>query len=174
MRAAVRRLLVLPLLLAAGLVCAQEAALLEVRLGGGAGKRFGPAELAALPQTERVEKRSVGAGERADSAEVRWRGVLLRDILHAAGIEGLDRREQRRSGIAARASDGYVVLFSWGELFNARLGDNVLVVTAVDGKALPASEGPYALRSLSDIKSGPRHVKWLRQLDVFTLPTLPK
>lgn len=129
MRAAVRRLLVLPLLLAAGIACAQEAALLEVRLGGGAGKRFGPAELAALPQTERVEKR-----------------------------------------IAARASDGYVVLFSWGELFNARLGDNVLVVTAVDGKVLPASEAPYALRSLSDIKSGPRHVKWLRELEVFTLP----
>ena len=62
------------------------------------------------------------------------------------------------------------MLFSWGELFNARLGGSALVVISADGRPLPASEGPYALRSLSDIKSGPRHVKWLRQLDVFTAP----
>jgi DMSO/TMAO reductase YedYZ molybdopterin-dependent catalytic subunit len=166
----IARLWLLPLLLAAGIACAQEAAVLEVKVAGGPARRFGPAELAALPQAEIVEARSVGAGDRAEAAQVRWRGVLMRDILQAAGIERLDKREQRRSGVAARASDDYVVLFSWGELFNAKLGDNVLVVTAVDGKPLAASEGPYALRSLLDTRSGPRHVRWLRQLEVFTLP----
>jgi DMSO/TMAO reductase YedYZ molybdopterin-dependent catalytic subunit len=62
-----------------------------------------------------------------------------------------------------------VVVFSWSELYNARLGDNVLVVTSVDGKPLPPTEGAYALRSLPDTKSGPRHVKWLRRLEVSTV-----
>ncbi|MDN4060002.1 molybdopterin-dependent oxidoreductase [Massilia sp. YIM B02769] len=62
------------------------------------------------------------------------------------------------------------MLFSWGELYNARVGDKVLVITTMNGKPLPATEGPYALRSLSDTKSGPRHVKWLNRIEVFTVP----
>lgn len=172
------RLLGLSLLLSSGFALAQEAATLEVKVGASAPRRFGLAELAALPQAELVEARSIGAGKDgagkdgagATRAEVRWRGVLLRDLLDAAGMQDLERRALRRSAIVARATDDYVVLFSWGELFNARLGEHVLVITSVDGKPLLPSEGPYALRSLSDTKSGPRHVKWLRQLEVFTAP----
>lgn len=167
------RLLGLSLLLSSGFALAQEAATLEVKVGASAPRRFGLAELAALPQAELVEARSVGAGKDgagAARAEVRWRGVLLRDLLDAAGMQDLERRALRRSAIVARATDDYVVLFSWGELFNARLGEHVLVITSIDGRPLPPSEGPYALRSLSDTKSGPRHVKWLRQLEVFTAP----
>jgi DMSO/TMAO reductase YedYZ molybdopterin-dependent catalytic subunit len=158
----------LPLLLASGLAWSQQAAL-EVKVGEAAARRLGLGELAALPQTEIVEARSVGAGGAAQSEQVRWRGVLLRDVLDAAGMQALDKYALRRSAVVARATDGYAALFSWGELFNARLGDNVLVITAVDGRPLPASEGPYALRSLSDTKSGPRHVKWLQRLEVVTM-----
>lgn len=168
MRSAAHALL-LPLLLAAGLAAAQEA-VLEVKVGSGAPRRLGQAELAALPQTELVEARSVGSGARAEKAEVRWRGVLLRDVLDAAGIQDLDRYALRHSGVVARATDNYAALFSWGELYNAGGGDNVLVITAMNGKPLPASEGPYALRSLGDTRSGPRHVKWLSRVEVFTVP----
>lgn len=165
-----RHALCLPLLLAASVVFRQESATLEVRVGTAGPKQLTPADLAALPQTEIVEARTVGAEGSAETAQVRWRGVLLRHILDAAGLQELGRRDQRRSAVVARERDGYVVLFSWGELFNAKLGENVLVVTAADSKNLPASEGPYALRSLSDARSGPRHVKWLQQLEVITIP----
>jgi len=158
----------LPLLLAAGLAFAQDAGL-EVRVEATA-RRFTAAEIAALPQTELVETRSVGAGAKAEQAEVRHRGVLLRDLLDAAGVQKLDRHALRHSGVAARATDNYAVLFSWGELYNGRAGDNVLVITSMNGKPLPSSEGPYALRSLSDTKPGPRHVKWLNRIDFFTVP----
>ncbi|XYJ09029.1 molybdopterin-dependent oxidoreductase [Telluria sp. B2] len=46
----------------------------------------------------------------------------------------------------------------------------MLVITSMNGKPLPASEGPYALRSLLDTRSGPRHVKWLNRVEVFTVP----
>ena len=158
----------LPLLLAAGLAFAQDAGL-EVRVEATA-RRFTAAEIAALPQTELVETRSAGAGAKAEQAEVRYRGVLLRDLLDAAGVQKLDRHALRHSGVAARATDNYAVLFSWGELYNGRAGDNVLVITSMNGKPLPSSEGPYALRSLSDTKPGPRHVKWLNRIDFFTVP----
>lgn len=164
-----RAVLLFPLLLAAGLAFAQDAAL-EVKVGAAAARRFTQAEVAALPQTELVETRSVGGGAKAKQAEVRYRGVLLRDLLDAAGVQSLDRYALRHSGVAARATDNYAVLFSWGELYNARVGDNVLVITTMNGKPLPATEGPYALRSLSDTKSGPRHVKWLNRIEVFTVP----
>lgn len=164
-----RAALCLPLLLAAGLACAQDGAI-AVKVGEAAARRFTQAEIAALPQTELAETRSVGTGAKAEQAEVRWRGVLLRDLLDAAGVQKLDRYALRHSGVVARATDDYAVLFSWGELYNARPGDNVLVITSMNGKPLPASEGPYALRSLSDTKSGPRHVKWLNRIDFFTVP----
>jgi len=159
----------LPLLLAAGLAFAQDSGL-EVKIGEAAARRFTQAEIAALPQTELVETRGVGTGAKAEQAEVRYRGVLLRDLLDAAGVQKLDRYALRHSGVAARATDNYAVLFSWGELYNGRAGDHVLVITRVDGKPLPSSEGPYALRSLSDTKSGPRHVKWLNRIEFFTVP----
>nr|WP_308635844.1 molybdopterin-dependent oxidoreductase [Massilia brevitalea] len=158
-----------PLLLAAGLAFAQNSGV-EVKIGEAAARRFTGAEIAALPQTELVETRSVGAGAKTEQAEVRYRGVLLRDLLDAAGVQKLDRHALRHSGVAARATDSYAVLFSWGELYNGRAGDNVLVITSMNGKPLPPGEGPYALRSLSDTKPGPRHVKWLNRIDFFTVP----
>ncbi len=163
-----RNVVLAPLLLAAGLAFAQDAGL-EVRVEATA-RRFTAAEIGALPQTELVETRSVGAGAKTEQAEVRYRGVLLRDLLDAAGVQKLDRHALRHSGVAARATDNYAVLFSWGELYNGRAGDNVLVITSMNGKPLPSSEGPYALRSLSDTKPGPRHVKWLNRIDFFTVP----
>lgn len=163
-----RMTFLLPLLLAAGFAFAQDSGL-EVKVGAAA-RRFTAAEIAALPQAELVETRSVGAGAKAEQAEVRYRGVLLRDLLDAAGVQKLDRYALRHSGVAARATDNYAVLFSWGELYNARAGDSVLVITSVDGKPLPPAEGPYALRSLSDTRPGPRHVKWLNRIEFFTVP----
>jgi len=160
--------LLVPLLLVASLAFAQDSGL-EVKVGAAA-RHFTAAEIAALPQTELVETRSVGAGAKAEQAEVRYRGVLLRDLLDAAGVQKLDRYALRHSGVAARATDNYAVLFSWGELYNGRAGDNVLVIASVDGKPLPPAEGPYALRSLSDTRPGPRHVKWLNRIEFFTLP----
>ena len=163
-----RRAMMLPLLLAAQLALAQDAGL-EVKIGAST-RRFTQAEIAALPQTELVETRSVGAGDKAEAQALRWRGVLLRELLDAACLQKLDRYALRHTAVVARATDNYAALFSWGELYNGRAGYSVLVITALNGKPLPPSEGPYALRSLADTRSGPRHVKWLQRLEVITVP----
>ncbi len=42
----------------------------------------------------------------------------------------------------------------------------VLIVYQRDGVTLTEDEGPLALVSLKDTRPGPRHVKWLRSLEV--------
>jgi hypothetical protein len=60
-------------------------------------------------------------------------------------------------------------LFSWGELFNAAVGDQVLVIRSQDGTPLDALAGPLALRALADLRPGPRHVRNLCALRVRPL-----
>jgi hypothetical protein len=42
----------------------------------------------------------------------------------------------------------------------------VLVLFERDGKPLAPAEGPLALISGKDIRTGPRHVKWLQTVEV--------
>ena len=127
------------------------------------------AELAQMPQTEITVSHAVSSGQVHEAGKTSYRGVLLRELLEAARLREVARHDFRRMVVAARASDGYVALFTWGELFNTKLGDQVLVITSVDGKPLADAEGPYALRSLGDQRPGPRHVKWLKQIDVIRI-----
>lgn len=57
-------------------------------------------------------------------------------------------------------------MFSWSELFNAIAGENVPVLFERDGQSLPHAEGPLALLTADDLRTGPRHVKWLRAIEV--------
>ena len=100
---------------------------------------------------------------------MKWGGVLLRDVLAAADFREREQRDFRRTLFVARASDGYVALCTWGELYNTKADESILIITSQNGKPLPESQGPYPLRALGDIKPGPRHVNWLQQLDVSTV-----
>jgi hypothetical protein len=80
-------------------------------------------------------------------------------VLARAGFGAPMDRGARVGVIEAVATDGYRAVFSWGELFNSSLGDQVLVISTQDGKALDAAAGPLALRSLGDLRPGPRHVR---------------
>jgi len=57
-------------------------------------------------------------------------------------------------------------VFSWAELYLSPIGEGVLIVYQRDGAALTEDEGPLALVSFKDTRPGPRHVKWLRSLEV--------
>jgi DMSO/TMAO reductase YedYZ molybdopterin-dependent catalytic subunit len=94
------------------------------------------------------------------------RGVRLKAIIDKAKLVVTDHNTAKKTVVIATARDGYAVVFSWSELFNADAGDSVLVLFERDGQPLPASEGPLALISARDIRTGPRHVKWLERIEV--------
>ena len=108
------------------------------------------------------------AGAMGESSERKrsYTGVLLRDVLTSAKPVEKQRHDLRRSIVVATATDGYLAVFSWAELFLSPIGDGVLVVFERDGAPLPESEGPLALVSLRDTQPGPRHVKWLQKVDI--------
>jgi len=97
------------------------------------------------------------------------RGVLLRDILEQAKLKALTPRDFRKMAVIAKATDGYVAIFSWGEIFDSEVGDHVIVYFRKDGAPLGVEEGQIALISTTDKRTGPRHVRWLNAIEVRQL-----
>lgn len=94
------------------------------------------------------------------------KGVLLRDILEKAVVDAPDHNDVKKMAIIASASDGYKVVFSWSEIFNSLNGEGVIVFFEKNGKPLDDDEGRIAMVSTKDTKTGPRHVKWLNNIEV--------
>ena len=110
------------------------------------------------------------ARERGMVEQRGYAGVRLADLLQQADIRQDARHALRRTYVVASARDGYVAVFSWGELFNSALGAGVLVVFGRDGEPLRDGEGDIALISLADQRPGARHVKWLSKIEVRRIP----
>ncbi|MDO8066993.1 molybdopterin-dependent oxidoreductase [Janthinobacterium sp. SUN206] len=107
-------------------------------------------------------------GDKAETI-TSYKGVLLRDILDKAVLDAPGHNDVKKLAIIATATDGYAVVFSWGELYNAPAGEGVIVYYEKNGKALDDNDGEIALISAKDIRTGPRHVKWLNGIEVRKL-----
>lgn len=94
------------------------------------------------------------------------KGVLLRDILEKAAVVSHEHNDVKKMAIIATASDGYKVVFSWSEIFNSPVGDGVIVFFEKDDKLLGDDEGRIAMISTKDTRTGPRHVNWLKEIEV--------
>ncbi|KAF2331050.1 molybdopterin-dependent oxidoreductase [Flavobacterium ginsenosidimutans] len=92
------------------------------------------------------------------------KGVLLKDILEKAKIKQEDHKD-RNFYIVARASDNYKATFSWAELFNNPTGENTFILFEENGK--PVKNGEMIAICKNDIKTGPRHVYWLKSIEVY-------
>jgi hypothetical protein len=92
------------------------------------------------------------------------KGVLLKDILEKAKIRQKGHKD-RNFYIVARASDDYKATFSWAEIFNNPTGENTYVLFEENGK--PVKSGEMILICKNDIKTGPRHVYWLKSIEVY-------
>ncbi len=92
------------------------------------------------------------------------KGVLLKDILEKAKIKQINHKD-RNFYIVARAADDYKATFSWAELFNNPTGEHTYVIFEENG--LPIKQkGDMILICTNDIKTGPRHVFWLKSIEV--------
>ena len=153
-----------------GAVQAAEPVLLQV--GGMVQQRLqlSAQELRALPLKDYTEKRSVIVDGREVTQTLTLRGIPLRQLLDRAGLAS-DRHSVRRAYVLLTAQDGYQTTFSWGELYNTRLGDDVLVLLQHGDEDLLARDGLPSLRALQDLRPGPRHVRWLTSVEVLLAPS---
>jgi DMSO/TMAO reductase YedYZ molybdopterin-dependent catalytic subunit len=98
-----------------------------------------------------------------------FKGVTLREILDKAVVVAPGHNDTKKMIIIAGASDGYKVVYSWTEVFNSPVGEGVMVFYEKDGQPLGDDEGRIAMVSTKDLRTGPRHVKWLQSIEVRQL-----
>lgn len=99
----------------------------------------------------------------------RYRGVLLKELIDLAGLRCDSPGDFKRMVMIASAHDGYAVTFSWHELFNTPVGEQVLVACECGGQPLDAEHGAPVLFCGADIHSAPRHVKRLARIETRVL-----
>jgi hypothetical protein len=90
--------------------------------------------------------------------------VLLKDILAKAEIDAESPKVLSKYYVECVASDNYKIVFSWNEIFNSDLGNNILVITQKDGENLESYEDRIAIISASDRATGRRHLKGLQKV----------
>ncbi|HEY2000248.1 molybdopterin-dependent oxidoreductase [Paraburkholderia sp.] len=98
-----------------------------------------------------------------------YRGVRLTDLVEQAGLRNDAPGDFKRMVFVAVAQDGYAVSFSWHELFNTPVGEQVLIAYECDGQPLSVEDGAPVLYSGADIMAAPRHLKRLARVVVHLL-----
>ena len=91
-------------------------------------------------------------------------GVLLKDILTAIPFNNENPKVLSEYFIECEATDGYIVLFSWNEIFNSETGKHVMVVVSKNGTNASQLDDRIALVSPTDQATGRRYVKWLNRI----------
>ncbi|MCL2830657.1 MAG: molybdopterin-dependent oxidoreductase [Betaproteobacteria bacterium] len=128
---------------------------------------LGVAELRRFP-LQRIGETNLVCQSGAEAGKLEnFVGVRLRDILEKATIISREHNDLKKTIIIATASDGYKAVFSWNELFNSPLGEGVIVFFEKNGAPLDDIEGRLAMVSMQDLRTGPRHVRWLQGIEVL-------
>lgn len=157
-----RSLAIVSFLVMPGLAAAQDGVTLRVVLPGGA-VELRPADLAQLPR-DSVRTRI------HDEPEHWFGGHSLIAILRRAGARvDTVRGPALAQYVVAEATDGYRVLFSLGELAPSLGNQRVLLVDSVDGRPLPAEDGPWRLVVPAEMHP----TRWARQVVTLRLAAAP-
>ncbi|QGZ58738.1 molybdopterin-dependent oxidoreductase [Paraburkholderia acidiphila] len=98
-----------------------------------------------------------------------YRGARLTDLLEAAQLRNDVHGDFKRMVFLAVGHDGYFVTFSWHELFNTPVGQQVIVAYECGDTTLDAQQGAPVLFSGADLVPAPRHVKRLARIEARVL-----
>jgi len=124
----------------------------------------GPAKTLTItsPDWADLPKTTVRATNGHDKTTSTYSGVLLRDLLHQAGVPSGEALRGRDLAACVRltAKDGYVAVFALGELDPSIRDEDVLVADTKDGKPLADNRGPLQLIVPAD----KRPARWIRML----------
>lgn len=96
-------------------------------------------------------------------------GIPIKTLLEKVEFDVASPKDLSQFYLVFEATDGYQVVYSWNEIFNTPVGDNVYVLTKADGVRLDAMEQRIAVASMSDMRTGRRYVKGFNKITVKRL-----
>lgn len=94
------------------------------------------------------------------------KGVLLKEVLQKAEIMNDSPKVLSEFYFQCKAADGYLVVYSWNELFNSPTGETVFLVTSKNGIKISDLDESILMVSSKDYKTGRRYVKALTSIEV--------
>ena len=97
------------------------------------------------------------------------KGFLLKDLLATADFQTAKPRELNEFYFVLIASDNYKVVFSWNEIFNTEIGNNLYVITEKEGKRIKEMDERILVIATTDFKTGRRYIKGLDKIVVKRL-----
>ena len=90
--------------------------------------------------------------------------VLLKDLLSKVPIDQDNPKLLSEYYLVCIAADNYKVVFSWNEIFNNEIGNNIGIITSYNEKTGSTMDNRIALISFSDKATGRRYVKGLQKI----------
>lgn len=94
-------------------------------------------------------------------------GVLIKDLLSELKLDAIHPKFYSEYYLVFVAIDGYKVVFSWNEIFNNPVGEQVYLITSRDGKTITEMEESLLILTPTDYKTGRRHIKHLHKIYVL-------
>jgi hypothetical protein len=100
--------------------------------------------------------------ERAKSVKV----VRLKNMLDSVKFSYESSRSLGQFYFLFVSSDNYKTVFSFNEIYNTETGNQLYIVTEIDGVSLKDMENRILMLSVGDIKGGSRNMKGLSRIEV--------
>jgi len=94
------------------------------------------------------------------------KGILLKDILSKAVLDAENPKVLSEFYFVLEAPDNYKIVYSWNEIFNTETGNNIYVLTEEDGKNYKQTEERIAIVTMTDIRTGRRHMRNISRIKV--------
>jgi len=94
------------------------------------------------------------------------KGVLLKDILMHSQLATTSPKLYSQFYFTCVGADGYKVVYSWNELFNTPVGDNVYILMEKNGVKADKLPESLQMTSMLDIKTGRRYLHNLDKIIV--------
>ena len=121
-------------------------------------------DLKALPSTQFDSMIVFGHDMQRKNTIRNIKGVLLRNILSRVQFNAENPKVLSAYAIECFGIDGYMVLFSWNEIFNSETGDHTMIVVEKNGSDYENQTDRIALITPTDRATGRRYVKWLSKI----------
>lgn len=93
-----------------------------------------------------------------------FEGPSLRSLLEKFLTEGT--RQSYDRFVVISSGDGFSAVFSFGEIFNSRLENNIIIAIKKNGEILGPNDG-FAMSVVAEDMAGGRSVKRIKKMEIF-------